>query len=71
MRVDSRITEYRQYAAQCVEIAQTLLDADHKLALLDMAQAWLTLAEGMEGNPLSDLGIEMSPPRRRPPRLTN
>jgi hypothetical protein len=36
---------YRLYAAYCAEIAQTATDSARKVALLDMAQAWVRLAE--------------------------
>ena len=36
---------YREYAAKCVAIAQGLEHAHEKLALLNMAQAWIALAE--------------------------
>jgi hypothetical protein len=39
---------YRLYAADCVERAQHVVDSGHKVALLDMAQAWARLAEQIE-----------------------
>jgi hypothetical protein len=36
---------YRQYAAHCVEIAHDILDAGRRAVLLNMAQAWLILAD--------------------------
>jgi hypothetical protein len=39
---------YRDYAANCVVIAQMLADVAGKLSLIDMAQAWITLAEQAE-----------------------
>lgn len=36
---------YRDYAANCVVIARMLPDVAGKLSLIDMAQAWITLAE--------------------------
>ncbi len=41
---------YREYAAQCVAVAQSLDHAREKLALLDMAQAWIALARQAEKN---------------------
>jgi hypothetical protein len=41
---------YRLYAANCVEIAQKILDSDRKLFLLKMGQAWLQLADHAENN---------------------
>jgi hypothetical protein len=36
---------YRLYAAYCAEFAQQVPDPLRKVALLDMAQAWVRLAE--------------------------
>lgn len=36
---------YREFAAKCVTVAQRMETPAEKLALLDMAQAWLLLAE--------------------------
>ena len=41
---------YREYAAKCVAVAQNLEQAAEKLALLDMAQAWINLAILAEKN---------------------
>lgn len=41
---------YRLYAVYCAEIAQTVSDSARKVALLDMAQAWATLAERVDEN---------------------
>ena len=42
------ITRYRQYAAECVHQAQTQEAAEDKSILLNMALAWLRLAEQIE-----------------------
>jgi hypothetical protein len=39
---------YRQYAANCLEIVQNIVDIDRRLFLLNMAQDWLKLAEQVE-----------------------
>jgi hypothetical protein len=39
---------YRLYAVYCAEIAQTVSDSGRKVALLDMAQAWVNLAEHVD-----------------------
>ena len=39
---------YRLYAVYCAEIAQTVSDSGRKVALLDMAQAWVRLAEHVD-----------------------
>lgn len=36
---------YREHAAKCIKVAAGLSDTESKLALLDMAHAWLLLAE--------------------------
>jgi len=36
---------YREYASKCVALAHTMADAAEKLALIDMAQCWIDLAE--------------------------
>ena len=42
---DDHIEDYRARAAQCIAVAQTCPDTAGKLALLEMARAWLLLAE--------------------------
>ena len=54
---------YRLYAARCIRIAQDL-ELDGKLILLDMAQAWLRLAEQAEKNSETALVYE-TPDRSR------
>jgi hypothetical protein len=36
---------YRQYAFDCLRLANTLSEPETKTVLVDMAQAWLRLAE--------------------------
>ncbi len=36
---------YRQYSSDCLRLANTTSDPDIKAVLVDMAQAWLKLAE--------------------------
>lgn len=38
-------TRYRLHAADCIKLAQSIAEAAGKLSLLDMAQAWIALAE--------------------------
>jgi hypothetical protein len=38
------VIAYRLYAVYCVEIARELADPGRKAALLNMAQAWVALA---------------------------
>lgn len=42
---DDHIGDYRARAAQCIAVAQTCPETAGKLALLEMARAWLLLAE--------------------------
>jgi hypothetical protein len=39
---------YRLYAAHCIEIAQRFSDRGGKIALLNMAQTWIALADQIE-----------------------
>jgi hypothetical protein len=39
------VERYRSYAARCIKISQNIADPSGKLVLLEMAQAWLNLAE--------------------------
>jgi hypothetical protein len=41
---------YRLHAAQCVEISHKAPDSETKLGLLNMAHAWLVLAEQADRN---------------------
>jgi len=43
------IASYRLHAASCIEIARNL-EPERKLALLNIAQAWLNLAEQVAKN---------------------
>ena len=45
MAVSEIVAAYRLHSAQCAEIAQRSHDPEIRLALLTMAQSWLTLAE--------------------------
>lgn len=45
---------YRLYAAHCLEIARDLPDRCRKIALLNMAQVWLALADEIERKASSD-----------------
>jgi hypothetical protein len=41
---------YRLHAAHCLEIAVQSADSENKVSLLNMAHAWLLLAEQAEKN---------------------
>ena len=40
--------EYRQWAAECLRLAQTETDQAARVRFLSMAQRWLDLAEGQD-----------------------
>lgn len=40
-----RVDEYRRFAAECLEMAQTADDEQRRSILLQMAQGWLALAQ--------------------------
>jgi hypothetical protein len=44
------VAHYRQYAANCLDLAQQVLDPKIRASLIDMAQVWVTLAEQTEKN---------------------
>jgi hypothetical protein len=52
---------YRRHAADCIKIARVSSDACGKLSLLDMALAWLALAEQAEKNSESALLFNETP----------
>jgi hypothetical protein len=41
---------YRAYAERCIALVKITLDIGSKLSLLDMARAWLDLADQAEEN---------------------
>jgi hypothetical protein len=49
-RIMTRADEYRQYAAECLRVAQELSSSEEKGRLLAMAQKWRELAEQAEGD---------------------
>jgi hypothetical protein len=46
----NEVGRYREYAANCLNIAQNTADPNAKLTLLDMAQVWIVLAQEAERN---------------------
>lgn len=48
MDVPEPVEFYRMYAANCAEMAADAIDSSRRAALLEMAQAWRTLAEKAE-----------------------
>jgi hypothetical protein len=55
--------EYRHCAQECVEIANSIAHPAHRVALLEMAQAWMKLAEKADRKPGV---IYESPPAESP-----
>jgi len=54
---------YHRHAAQCLRLAERVNDASHRVELLEMAQAWLHLAEQAERNSKLDVVYEPPPVR--------
>jgi hypothetical protein len=63
MAFNNPVVFYRFYAAECVEIAQGVLDEGRRAKLLAIGQAWLTLAEQAEKNRSTTLVYETPTPR--------
>ena len=47
---DGREEMYKEHAAVCLEIARKTDDREGKIALLDIARAWLALADQHDKN---------------------
>jgi hypothetical protein len=52
------------HAAACLEIARNADDREGKIALLDMARAWLALADQHDKNSQTTLVYETPEPRQ-------
>jgi hypothetical protein len=50
--------EYRERAAECCRVANEIANPDSRMTLLEMARAWLRLADQAERNSRSDLSYE-------------
>ena len=61
---DGQVEVYRIHAGVCVWLAQKTDDRETKLVLLDMARAWIALAEQGERNRQTTLVYETPEPRR-------
>ena len=61
----SKAEQYRQNAAKCLEMADSSFDPAIRVGLIDMAHAWLRLAEQAEKNSHLDLVYE-TPARPEP-----
>jgi hypothetical protein len=57
---------YRVRAKSCTQLAHKATDLESKMLLLDMARAWLVLAEQAEKNSATTLVYETPEPRSRP-----
>jgi hypothetical protein len=57
--------EYRRNAAKCLEMADGTSDGITRLVLIEMAHAWLRLAEQAEKNSRLDLVYETPPKSSR------
>ena len=44
------VLRHRRRAQLCIEIGGKMSDSRHRLALLEMAKAWLALADRIENN---------------------
>lgn len=54
--------KYRERAAECLRVANDVNNPDQRTTLLDMALAWMRLADQAERNSRSDVSYE-TPPR--------
>jgi len=57
---------YRQYALECLRLANGTPEPSTKAVLIDMAQAWITLAEQAHRNRQLSLVYEAPSPRDLP-----
>jgi hypothetical protein len=64
MAVSELVAAYRLHSAHCTEIAQRSRDPEIKLALLTMAQGWLTLANQAMKNSEIVLVYDTPTPKR-------
>jgi hypothetical protein len=65
MSRDGQAEVYRVHAAQCIQLAQKTDDSEAKLGLLDMARAWLDLANQNDKNSQTTLVYETPEPRQQ------
>ena len=55
---------YREYALECLRLAEGTSEPGTKAVLIDMAQAWIKLADQSQKNRRFDL-VHPAPPRRQ------
>jgi hypothetical protein len=58
--------QYRQMAADCLRAAESMVDAEAKASMLDMARGWQALANQADRNSKLDLVYETPPPMTSP-----
>ena len=56
--------EYKRNAAECLHVASVLTDPQQKAAMIEMAQAWVRLADQAIKNNQTDITYEVLEPRR-------
>ena len=66
MRPMMTADDYRKQAADCLKLLGQVGDEQGKLALIQMAQTWLRLAEQSEKNSQNDIVYETPPRPGRP-----
>lgn len=60
--------EYRLRAQHCLDIAMDMDDLSKRMVLLNMAQAWMLLADQADRNQTTDIVYETPPARATLPR---
>jgi hypothetical protein len=53
-----RSDDYRHFASECMKIASTAEDEQRRAIFVQMARAWLALAQRSETNASRDEGLE-------------
>ena len=59
-----KICEYREHAEECLAMARRAADEGHKRQLLDIADAWVMLAEARETQLANQAKLSIFLPRR-------
>lgn len=55
--------DYRRHAAECLGIAEHIINPDYRARLLAVAQAWMLLAHQCEKNLNTEMVYETPPPK--------
>jgi hypothetical protein len=66
MAGSGQVEAYRVHAGKCVQLAHKSVDPETKFVLLDMASAWLALAEQGVKNSQTTLVYETPTPGQHP-----